>query len=119
MAILQDLVRRERPFLEPMGQRLAFQVLHHQEVDAVLVADIVERADVRMAQARNGLGFAVETLARLRIARKMRGQNLDGDDAVKPRIARPVDLAHASGADRRDDLVRAEPGCGREGHRSS
>ena len=35
------------------------------------------------------------------------GQNLDGDVAAEPRVARAIDLAHPAGAERRDDLVRA------------
>ena len=38
---LQHLLDWERPLLQPLGQSLAFQVLHHQEVNAVLVADVV------------------------------------------------------------------------------
>ncbi len=34
---------------------------------------------------------------------------LDRDRAIEPRVARLVDLAHATGADRREDLVGAEP----------
>src|SRR5438093_7940981 len=48
--VLKGLVERQGPLPEALGQRLAFQVLHHQEVDAVLAADIVNKADVRMAQ---------------------------------------------------------------------
>src|SRR5216684_3604318 len=74
-ASAQDLLRRERCLLEPMGQRFAFQVLHDEIVDTVLVADVVESADVRMTEARNGPGLALEALARLRIAGKMFGKN--------------------------------------------
>src|SRR5690242_11285263 len=45
-------------------------------------------------------------------------KNFDGDRALKPRIARAIDLAHASGTDRQDNLVRAEPGCWRKRHRT-
>jgi hypothetical protein len=44
-----------------MGERLAFQVLHDQIVNAVLVAYVVQRADVRMPQTRYGLRLAIET----------------------------------------------------------
>ena len=37
------------------------------------------------------------------------GQHLDRDLAAEARIARAVDLAHAARAERREDLVRAEP----------
>ena len=39
-------------------------------------------------------------------------QNLDGDVAIKLRVARPVDLPHATGPKGREDLVRAEAGAG-------
>ena len=41
-----------------------------------------------------------------------RRQNLDRDVAIEPRVARPVDFAHPARAERRHDLVRAEPCAG-------
>jgi len=38
----------------------------------------------------------------------MCGENLDGDGSVQTRIARSINLAHATRADRARDLVRAE-----------
>ena len=64
------------PRRDPRGQRLAFQVLHHQEVDAVLVADVVQRADVRMVQRGDGLRFALEALLHLGVLRKCGGSTL-------------------------------------------
>ena len=49
-AVAQDLVEGERALLEPVRERLALEVLHDQEVDAVVLADVVERADVRMGE---------------------------------------------------------------------
>ena len=62
------VMRRKRPVLEAVGQRLAFEVLHDQKIGTVLMTDVVERADVRMAQAGYGFGFPVEAFARMRIA---------------------------------------------------
>ena len=106
----------QRSLLEPAGECLTFQVLHHQVIDPVLMANVVQRADVRMAQAGDGLGFAVETFAQLRIAGEMLGQNFDRDSAVEPRVARPVDLAHSSGAESGQNLVGAETGTGGKRH---
>ncbi len=50
-AVAQHLIGWQRAFLESLGQRLALEVLHHQEHRAVLLAHVVERADVRMVQA--------------------------------------------------------------------
>src|SRR5207237_706204 len=77
-------------------------------IDAILLADVVQRADMRMAQRRNRAGLALEALAHLGPSRRVLGQHLDGDDAVEPRIARLIDLAHAARAQRTQNLVRAK-----------
>ena len=59
---LQRLVERQRAPAQPPRQRLALQMLHHQEVDPVLAPHIMERTDVWVIQAGDGLGFALEPL---------------------------------------------------------
>ena len=62
--------------------------------------------------------LALEALRALRAsAARCGGQHLDRDGALEPRVARLVDLAHPARAERREDLVGAEPGPGGEGHR--
>jgi hypothetical protein len=46
----QCLVQWQAALLEPRGERLAVQVLHHQKRRAVVFANVVERADVRVIQ---------------------------------------------------------------------
>ena len=58
----QDLIRRQRAAGKAVGNRFAFQQLHHEVVAAVLLADVIERADMRMIQTRDGPGFALEPL---------------------------------------------------------
>ncbi len=62
MATLERLIERQRALLQPLGQRVALQVLHDQEVDPVLGADVVQRADVRVVQAGDGLRLTLEPL---------------------------------------------------------
>ena len=50
------------------------------------------------------------------VARELCGQDLEGHVAAQARVARAVDLAHASGAERPQDLVDAEARAGRDGH---
>jgi hypothetical protein len=57
------------------------------------MAHVVQRADVRMRERGDGLGFALEALPQIRISRDMCGQNFDRDGAVQPRVARFVDFA--------------------------
>ena len=49
------------------GWRFPIQVLHNQEMDAVLLADVIERADVGMVEAGDCSGFSLESLAQLRL----------------------------------------------------
>ena len=83
-------------------------MLHHEEGRAVLFADVEQRADVGVIQLRDGARFAFEPLAKLRSGGDLRGQRLDGDDAIEPRVAGLVDLAHPASAQRRHDLVRTK-----------
>ena len=95
-AASQDLIQRERALLQALGQRLAFEVLHDQERHAVLLAHVVERADVGMAQAGDGPRLALEALEPARRLGRGGGQDLEGDGAVEPRVPGAVGLAHAS-----------------------
>ena len=63
----QHVGQRQRAAREPVGERLALEQLHDQEVDA-FVADVVERADVRMVELRDRLRLALEAQLELRVA---------------------------------------------------
>src|SRR5262249_59284896 len=84
------------------------QELNDQVLGAVLVADVVERADVGVRKRGDGLRLSLEALPDLLAAGEMRGKDLDGDRAVQPRVLRLVDLAHPSRPDGREDLVRTQ-----------
>src|SRR5262245_50515948 len=88
--------------------RLALEVLKHEVLGAILPADVVDRADVRVREGRDGLGLPLEPLAELRIGGLRVGEDLDRDGAVQARVPRLVDFAHAAGAERGEDFVRAE-----------
>jgi hypothetical protein len=108
------LVQRQPPFLEALRQRLPVQILHHQVVNLILMADIVQRVDMRMIQAGEGAGLMLETLAR-DIAIEMRSQDLDRDRAAEPCIAGAIHLAHATGPNWRNNLVRTKARASGEG----
>ena len=105
--VAQQLIERDRAPFQPRGERLALEVLHHQIVDAFLMANVVQRADVGVVEAGDGAGLALETLAQVGAAGDFRRQDLDGDGAIQPSVPATVDLAHPTGADRGEDLVRA------------
>ena len=112
----EHLVERQAAFVQAFSEGFALQILHDDVVGAVLLAHIVEMADVGMAERGDGSCFAVKSLPGFGTPGKMRGQNLDRDGAVEPRIARAIHLAHAACAERLDDFVRTEFGPRREPH---
>ena len=109
---IDGLPRRQGAAGEPRAQRLAFEQLRHRVRRAIAVADVVNRQDVRMRERGHRAGLALEARERVRVGGHGRRHDLDGDVAFEPRVARPVDLAHAAGADGGQNLVRTETGTG-------
>src|SRR5271167_1127612 len=114
--VAQQLSSWERALRDARGQRLAFEIFHHQVLDAVLIADVVEHADVRMAEAGNGARLALEALANFgRVGYALR-EDFDGDGAVQAGIAGAIDFSNASCAEERFNLVWTELGARGEWH---
>ena len=111
-----DLVEWESAASETGGQRLTLHEFHDQEVDAFVLADIMERADVRVVQAGDHSGFAFEPLARLRAVQNPVRQHLHRNSSVEPNITGPIDLTHAARAERGLDLVPAQASTRDNGH---
>ena len=106
-AVIEDLRDRQRAAGEARRKRLARQVLHDQEVEAVGVTDVVQHADVRMADRGDGAGFALESFARVAVLGDACRQNLDGDRAIEACRA-PWHFAHAAHAGG-TRLIRTNP----------
>ena len=129
----------------PSHECLALQVLHDQEVHehrlrrlvtsgGVSVSslsvweragvralwncstDVVQRTDVRVVRGGDGLGLALKPLLQGGIGRKLLGQHLDGNGAVKAGVAGLVDLTHTARTEGGLDRVGAKAGAWREGH---
>ena len=92
--------------MQSLRERLAFEIFHHQEINFVLMARVVERADVGMIQAGDGFCFALEALAQFGAVGEMSRKNFDGDDSIEARIAGFVNLAHSTRTDSGEDFVR-------------
>ena len=114
--VTKRLLERQGPFFQAVGERLAFDVLHHQEVGAVFFSDVVKGTDVRVIQGRHCSSLALESLAEPSVVGEMGGQHFDSHGAVEARVLRLVDLAHAAGANGREDLVVAESRSSAEFH---
>ena len=91
-----------------MLQRRPVEELHDEERAAVLLADIVDGADVGVVQRRCGARLAAESGQGLGIFREVRRQELQRDEALQPRILGFVHDAHSAAAQLLDDAVVRE-----------
>ena len=73
-----------------------------------LLADVVNRADVRMVQRRSRLRLALKAGQRLRIARNIVGQELQSHEAVQSRVLCLVDHTHPAAAQLLDECGNAK-----------
>src|SRR5215204_812808 len=94
------------------GQGLPVEILQHEEVDAILMTDIEQRADVWMIERRDRARLALEALTQLPVPRERCGQDFDRYDTLEARIAGAIHLAHAAFAQGGENLVRSEPSAG-------
>ena len=95
--------------MKPRVERLPLDILHRDEEQAVGLGDFIDRADVRMVEGRGGPRFANEPRARVRVGRRLGGEQFERDVPAQLRIVGQVDFAHAACAEPRADLVATEP----------
>ena len=116
MPIDGDDLRAHRAALRhDLLERRALQVLHRDEVVAVLLPGVVDHDDVRVRERRGGARLALEERDRRRVTAQVVGQALQRDDAAQPRVARPVHHAHRAAAELLEDLVAARARAGAAG----
>ena len=114
-AVAQRLLERQRASRESIGQGLALEVLHDEVLGLAFPSHVIERADVRVRELRDGSRFPLEALTVLRGGALLR-QDLDRHGPVQARVPRLVHLAHSAGADCGEDLVRPEARSDGQGH---
>ena len=68
-------------------QHCAIQKLHGDKGSLVLLADVINRADVGVAQRGGRLSFAAKTGKNLRVTGNVFGQEFEGDKTLKPRAS--------------------------------
>ena len=113
---IEGLVQAQRSVRETGAQRFAFQQLRHDVRQTIMCAGVVHRHDVRVVQLPGRACFFFEPAQPVGAIGQRCRQDLDRDVAGEAGVARAIDLAHAAGADRRDDLVRAETIARRQRH---
>jgi hypothetical protein len=88
-----------------MPQRHAVEKLHDDEGMAILLPDLMNRADVGMIKRRCGLRLALEPSQGLWVFDDVIGQEFEGDKAVEGNVLGLVDHAHPAPAKLFDDAV--------------
>ena len=102
----QGLGQRQRPALQPRGERLAVEQLHRDEEPAGVFADLEDLAGVGVADAGRGAGLAPEALAALLVGA---GDRLQRDAAAEARVLGRVDDAHPALSELVEDAIAADP----------
>ncbi len=77
--VAKGLLQGQFSARQPARQGLALQILHHQEIGAVVLPDVEEPADVRMTETGDEPRFAGQALLCVCVARMGVRQHLDGD----------------------------------------
>ena len=114
--VVDGLSHRQRPALDPLVQRFAFEDLSDDICELALDADVVDRDDVGMIQAAGRPRLLLESTPSIGILREGVGQYLDGDVATELGIARTVDLSHATRAQGTEDFEAPDAVAHRERH---
>ena len=91
--------------VDPMLQRHAVQKLHGDEGLPVLLANVIDGADVGVVQSGCGLGFALEAGEGLRVVGNSFGQELQRDEAMQAHVFSLVDHPHSATAEFLHDPV--------------
>jgi hypothetical protein len=104
-ADLQQLGNLDGPPGDPVLERLALQQFHGDKRPAFELADVVNRADIRMVERRGCARFAMKPLDRLRIMRNIFGEKFQRDIPAQARVLGFIDDAHAAAAKFFDDAV--------------
>ena len=89
-------------------QPVTLDVLHHVEVNAVMLADAVDRYDPGVVQAHRGAGLQLESFHEDGIDPAMQREDFQGDAPAEGFLDGLVDDAHAAVADFAEDSVLAE-----------
>lgn len=101
---------------EIFPQGVALEELHGDEGQAFVLTEFEDGADVGMTEGSEDFSFAFEAGDALGVGGEGGGQDFESDIAAEAGVAGAVHLAHAAGAERRLDFVRAELGSGRKSH---
>ena len=106
---------RQRLAPDPVLERLPFEPFHHDERPPLVLADVVDRTDVRMVQRGGRLRLPLEPLERRPARCDLLGEELDRHMAAQAGVLGVVHDAHAPAAELGHDPIVRD---GRADHRT-
>ena len=104
----QGLGRCEPARLHGLAQVDPIHILHHQKEKLTRLAEIIDRHNARVVQARQHPGLPVESLGERRVGPRAVLQELERHAAIQFRLAGFIDDAHPAMAEQLDDLQLRE-----------
>ena len=105
---VQRLLDRHRPAHETVGERLALDQLHDEQMTTGGFLEAVQRGDVRMIQRGEDSGFTLEARQAIRIGGPRLRQQLDRHRTTELRVVGAIDLAHPTRAKQGVDFVQPD-----------
>ncbi len=96
---------RDRSCFDQLPDGSSLQPFHGDERLTVLIAELVDRADVRMLEGRRQSRFAFEPRAPVRSRADIFLQELDGNFTAEPEVLRAVHHSHAAIAEAVEQTV--------------
>ena len=107
-AKIEHEVGGQRLSVDPVLERLAFEIFHGQKGLALLFADIVDGADVGVVQRGGGSGLAAKPVQHGKLAADVIGQKFECDEAPEASVFGLVHNAHPATAKLFDDSIMGD-----------
>jgi hypothetical protein len=121
---LRDLSRDVQRLIEghgtgrhSFGKGRSLDQFHDQGAHAIGLFKSVNRGNVGVLELGEDLGLALEARQPVGISGEFRRQDLEGDLSPELAVSGAVNLPHATGTERSQDLVGSQPGAGGQAHR--
>jgi hypothetical protein len=103
-----NLVERQRTGVQTLTKTLSLEALRYEVRNAMMLADIVHRENVRVIEGAGGACLVCKATNTFCIGRETWQQDFDRDVASEPLVSGPPDFAKAARTKQLDDRVRAQ-----------
>ena len=102
---IDDLLQVERLLVDHRLKGVSFEQLHDDEGLAVMLSQVVDRADVGVVESRSGPGLSLKALQGRRALGQLLRQELQSDLATEVQVLGCIDHTHSPATEAVDDTV--------------